>query len=389
MKIAIAHDSFTQMGGAERVVDALHEMFSGAPVFTLVMDPKFKEKYKDWDIRTSALQTVYLALGNLQYCLPLIPYGVDSLDFNGYDLIISSSSGFVKNLRKPKNSVHINYCHTPTRFLWVDKNYVTQEVTWWQRPFVRLILHQMKKWDLFGASRVTKFIANSKEVQKRIADVYQRDSEVIYPFIDTDFWKPSGGDGHLLTVAKPGGEDDHQSKGGMTNVVQADGLQSKSNYFLIAGRLQPYKNLENIIKLFNELGLPLHVVGTGRQEEYLKSIAKPNIAFLGHVSDEVLRNEYSGALAYIYPQKEDFGLMPLEAAACGTPTIALGEGGALETIIAGQTGEFFKDIDELKIIIKSWSKDKYLLNNLVDQAEKFSKSQFKEKILSLINQNAK
>jgi glycosyltransferase involved in cell wall biosynthesis len=359
MKIAIAHDSFTQMGRAERVLDALHEMFPQAPVFTLVFDPKFKEKYQDWNIITSKIQPLYSALGSLQYCLPLIPYGVDSLDFSGYDIILSSSSGFIKNLRKPKNAIHINYCHTPTRFLWIDINYVKQEVTWWQRPVVKIILQQMKKWDLAGAGRVTKFIANSKEVQTRISEVYKKESEVIYPFIDTEFWKP------------------------------VSSLPKNENYFLLAGRLQPYKNLEAIIKLFNELGLPLHVVGTGRQEKYLKFIAKPNIVFLGHVSDEQLRDEYTGALAYIYPQKEDFGLMPLEAAACGTPTIALGEGGALETILPGKTGEFYANINELNSLILSFNKAKYTQADLVNQALKFSKQEFKKNILNILNQYGK
>jgi hypothetical protein len=141
MKIAIVHDSFTQMGGAERVVDHLHELFPTAPVFTLVFDPKFKEKYKGWDIRTSPLQTLYLALGKFQYLLPWIPWAVDQLDFSGFDVVISSSSGFVKNIRVPKTTKHISYCHTPPRFLWIDKNYVKQEVPFLLRPFVNYLLN--------------------------------------------------------------------------------------------------------------------------------------------------------------------------------------------------------------------------------------------------------
>jgi glycosyltransferase involved in cell wall biosynthesis len=354
MKIAIAHDSFTQMGGAERVVDALHELFPDAPVFTLVFDPKFKEKYKGWDIRTSNLQSVYLAVGSLQYCLPLIPYGVDTLDFSGYDLIISSSSGFVKNLKKPKNAEHICYCHSPARFLWVDKDYIKQEVPFYGRPFVNLILNRMKKWDFEGAQRVTKFIANSQEVRGRIKKYYNRESEVVYPFIDTTFWKP---------------------------------IEQKKDYFLIAGRLQAHKKNDLIIEIFNELGLPLHIVGTGRQETYLKSIAKPNIKFLGHVTDEQLRAEYSSALGFIYPQEEDFGLMPLEAAACATATIAYKKGGALETIVAGETGEFFDsyDKDKIKQIILNWNPEKYKTDILINQAKRFSKEEFKKKILANIN----
>ena len=212
----------------------------------------------------------------------------------------------------------------------------------------------MTKWDTQGSKRVNIFIANSKEVQKRIAEVYRRDSEVIYPAIDTDFWKPT-----IL----------------------------KQEYFLVAGRLQAHKRIDFIIKCFNELGLPLHVVGTGRQESYLRSISKHNIKFLGRIPDEKLRDEYSGASGFIYPQMEDFGLMPLEAAACGTPTLAFARGGALETVIPGKTGELFESYDQEKIkeIILNWLPAKYQPEELKNQALKFSKDTFKKRIKDLVD----
>ena len=360
MKIAIVHDSFTQMGGAERVVDVLHEMFPEAPVFTLALDQKFKEKYKNWDIRTSPLQVLYSFLGKLQYLLPWIPWAVDQFDFSEFDLVISSSSGFVKNIRVPKNVKHVCYCHTPPRFLWIDKDYVKQEVPFLLRPFVWLLLKSMKKWDLARSKQVTKFIANSKEVQERINKIYQQPSLVIYPAIDVNFWKPT---------------------------------RKKSDYFLLAGRLQPHKNNELIIKIFSEfykqgLNKQLHVVGTGRQENYLKSIATPNIIFLGAVDDQSLRDEYSGATAFIYPQVEDFGLMPLEAAACGTPTLAYKRAGSLETVLPGQTGELFENYDEEKIkeIILKWNNQKYKQDVLTAQANNFSKEIFINQLAQFINQ---
>ena len=395
------------------MVDALHELFPDAPVFTLVFDPKFKERYKSWDIRTSGLQTLYLALGKLQYLLPLIPWGVDSLDFSGYDVVISSSSSWAKNIRVPKNCVHICYCHTPTRFLWSEPEYIKQEVPVLLRPLARLLISKMRKWDFAGAQRVTKFIANSKEVQSRIKKYYNRDSEIIYPFIDVEFWRPV-----VQATGLPLLSSDDK---------QASGLhyKDKPDYFLLAGRLQPHKQNDLIVEIFSALGgsasggneseFNLHVVGTGRQENYLRSIAKNNISFFGHISDEELREQYSGAKALIYPQLEDFGLMPLEAAACGTPTLAYGKGGALETVVPGVTGEFFGDDgningggvvqatglpslaidykqagglhykDQIKQLILSWNPSKYPLNNLRHQAEKFSKEKFKDKILKLIN----
>ncbi len=364
LKIALAHDSFTsaQLGGAERVVDALHELFPEAPVFTLVLDKKVEEKYKNWDIRTSWLQYFYNFIPSLQYLLPFIPFAVKALNFKGYDVVISSSSGFVKNINVPKNIKHICYCHTPTRFVWVDKTYVDQETPSVLKPFVKVFLRYWKGWDFKKSQKINFFIANSKEVQKRIQTYYNRESEVVYPPVDTDFWKNTG---------------------------------AKQNYFLLAGRLQAHKNNEFIIQVFNDLGLHLHVVGTGRQESYLRSIAGSNIKFYGRLEDQELRDQYSGALAYIYPQTEDFGLMPLEAALCGTPTLAYGYGGALETVVPGVTGEFFKayNKEEVKKIISSWDFNKYNPKVLKEHAENFSKENFKKGLVGIlekhINENSR
>lgn len=354
MEIAIAHDSFTQMGGAERIVDALHELYPGAPVFTLVFDQKYAAKYKGWDIRTSWLQVLYKFIPKFQYLLPLIPLAVKSLDFTGYDIVISSSSGFIKNISTPKNCVHINYCHTPTRFIWIDKDYVNQEVAPILRPFVKLFLKFLKKWDYNGAQKVHKFIANSNEVGIRIKEYYHKNCELVYPFVNTNFWHPT---------------------------------KTKLDYFLLAGRLQPHKRNQLVIETFNEIGLPLRVVGSGRQEKFLKSIAGPNISFFGQVSDEELRDHYSSAIGLIYPQIEDFGLMPLEAAACGTATLAFGKGGALETILPGKTGDFFFNYDKqsLKTALLNWQQNKFTKENLFEQANKFKIDAFKTRILKIVN----
>jgi len=437
MNIAIVHDSFTQEGGAERVVDAFHELYPEAPVFCLVIDRNLRHRYETWDIRTSWLQILYNFIPKLQYLLSFIPLAVSSLDFSGYDVVLSSSSSWAKNIRVPKNTTHICYCHTPTRFLWSDVNYINQEVPAILRPIVRPIISGMKKWDYRGAQRVTKFIANSREVQSRIKKYYNRDSEIIYPFIDTNFWKPSSasviarssakGDEVVLPSrrhsegVRPTEESQYQGaeilhpspnrlrSGRLEPSPKADALGVQNDaggrkYFLLAGRLQAHKRNDLIVEIFNELGLPLHVVGTGRQEKYLQSIAKENVKFLGHISDEELRQEYSGAKALIYPQLEDFGLMPLEAAACGTPTLAYGHGGALETVVSGETGEFFgasvvapfmgptnnkpdKSGNykvQIKQLVLSWNPQKYSTDNLRGQAEKFSKEKFKIQMRSLV-----
>ncbi len=353
MNIALAHDSFTQYGGAERVMEQLHEIFPDAPVYTLVLDKKFKERYKDWDIRTSWLQVIYNFIPKFKFFLPLIPLAVRSLDLSRYDVVASSSSGFIKNIKLPKSIIHISYCHTPIRFLWSDKDYINQEVPKIFRAFVKLFLVGMRKWDFKGAQGVAHFIANSQEVQKRIQKYYQRTSTVINPGIDINFWYPT---------------------------------REKSDYFLLAGRLQAHKKNDLIVEIFNELDLPLHVVGIGRQEKYLKSIAKPNIKFLGAIDDEQLRDEYSGALAFIYPQIEDFGLMPLEAAACGTVTIGIAKGGSLETVVPGVTGELFEAYDKRKItqIILDWNAQKYQLDKMQNHVKKFTKIEFKKQFYSFV-----
>jgi glycosyltransferase involved in cell wall biosynthesis len=361
--VVLAHDSFTQLGGAEKVMDAFHEIFPEAPVYTLVLDKKLQEKYKGWDIRTSKLQKIYNRYPRFQRLLPLIPWAVGSLKVEDCDVLLSSSSGFIKDISKPRvhngthRAPHVNYCHAPTRFLWSDSDYVNQEVPFLLRWAAKIFLGQMRIWDYNAAQKVDKFIANSKEVQARIKKYYNRDSVVIYPPVDTEFWKPT--------------------------IVKQD-------YFLLAGRLQAHKRNDLIVEIFNELGLPLHVVGAGRQEQYLRSIAKQNIAFYGRISDKELRDQYSGAKGFIYPQIEDAGLMPLEAAACGTATMGIAKGGTLETVIPGETGELFQDYDKEKIkeLILSWDKNRYSIDTLKKQSEKFSKEKFKQQILNFLNENS-
>ena len=293
--IVIAHDSFTQYGGAERVFRSFGELYPQAPVFTMVSDPEIEKLMNVPRPQVSWLQFFYNIIPKFQWWFPLVPFMLSTVKLPESKIILSSSSAYLKGLPK-RGAVHINYCHTPTRFLWTDYKYALREVHPLLRPLARVYLQWLKRWDLRAAKKVDVFIANSKEVQKRIKTFYGRDSELIYPFVNTQFWRP--------TV-------------------------TKGNYFLIAGRLAPYKNHDAIIEIFNSLGLPLRVVGEGRFQTYLRSIAKSNIKFLGRVSDEDLRDQYSGALGFIYPQVEDFGLMPLEAASCGTPTIALAQAGSL------------------------------------------------------------
>ena len=195
-------------------------------------------------------------LPRLKWWLPLIPWAVSSLNFKGFDAVLSSSSGFVKNITVPFGSVHICYCHTPTRFLWLEPCYVDQEVPSLLKPLARLFLGYMRRWDAAGSRRVTHFIANSSEVKHRIQTVYGRTSTVIYPAVNTSFWRQTA---------------------------------PRASHFLLAGRLQAHKQADFAVRVCTEYNLPLRVVGTGRDLEHLRAIAGPSVTFLGRVSDEQLR----------------------------------------------------------------------------------------------------
>lgn len=355
--VVLAHDSLTQLGGAERVFLALAELYPDAPLYVLAADPKvvcqLPANVRN-RVRTTALQYLYRVYPRFQHLLPFIPLVLRFTRLPDCSVLLSSSSAFAKGFRVPYGARHINYCHTPTRFLWSATEYVVQEVPLLLRLPARIFLWWMKRWDLRVAKKVDIFLANSKEVQGRIEKYYGRDSEVVYPFVDTSFWKPSGR-----------GADD---------------------YFLIAGRLHAHKHNDLVVRTCTELGVPLRVIGTGRDEAHLRFIAGPSVRFYGRVSDEELRAHYSGARAYIYPQLEDFGLMPLEAAACGTPTIGISEGGSRETVVPGVTGEWFSQGNAAALgdLLRGWDKKRYSASSLREHAERFSREQFTVRMRELV-----
>lgn len=351
-KIFLVHDSLIQFGGAERVFKAFTELWPTAPIYTLIVSDAWK-KVIGRVVHSSVLQPLFRIVANFKYYLVLLPLGIWLLPTKKADVIISSSSLFLKALPKRKDAIHIQYCHTPPRFLWTEHEYVNQEAPRLIRPFVRMLMTPFRWWDKRTSAKVDHYITNSIEVQKRIKQFYGRESTIVHPYIDTKFWKST---------------------------------RAKGNYFLIAGRLHAHKGGDQIVRIFNKLGLPLHVVGEGRQKEYLESIAGENITFFGRLSDEDLRDEMSGALGYIYPQFEDFGIMPLEAAACGTATLGLAAGGSLETVKPGVTGELFPEGTDEVILsyIADWDASRYSIDNLRAHAEKFSREQFDREILAFV-----
>jgi len=364
MKIALAHDSLVQLGGAERVLEAFHELYPEAPVFTLVFDKKLADRFENWQIISSPLQYLYNFIPRLQYLLPFIPTALRFFDFSQFDVVLSSSSVWMKGIKVPKGVLHINYCHTPARFLWdIDHSYIDEAVPAYLKPLkplLRFTIRRMRALDFRAAQRVDCFIANSHNVQERIKKYYNRESNVIFPYVDTDFFYPA------IPKTETGG-----------------------GYYLAGGRLHKHKRVDLVVDAFKKNGKELHVVGTGRAYSSLSNGAPENIVFLGKVDDEILRNEYSGARAFIYPQEEDAGIMPLESMACGTPVIAYGRGGAFESV-TDKTGLFFTEqtIESLENALKRFEEKRFLEEDLFDRALEFSKGKFQDMIYSFVEQKA-
>lgn len=313
LKIAIVHDWLNQIGGAEGVLETLVEMFPGAPVYTSMYWPEaMPANYHQWDIRTTWMDRLPGVHRHHQPYLLLYPMAFGGLSLCDYDIIISNKSAFCFGVQAPETR-HICYCLTPTRFVWHFDSYVRREqlgaaARWLVRPF----LGWLQRWERAAADRVDAFVAISNEIQARIRRLYGRESAIIYPPVDTELFVPA-----------PDGNHD--------------------SYFLIVSRLVPYKRIDLAVQAFTELGLPLWVGGSGRDRASLEAIAGPNVRFLGRVPDDELGQLMARCRAFIFPGLEDFGITPVQAMAAGRPVIAYAGGGALDYVVEGVTGTFFRE----------------------------------------------
>lgn len=312
MRLAIVCSWLNQYGGAERVLEVIHRMYPEAPVYTAIYRPEaLPEHYRTWDIRPTFVDRLPLGRRMPQAYLPLYPVAFENLDLRGYDVVLSVTSAFAHGVITPAETRHLCYCLTPTRFLWSYPAYIEREgLGAAARLALPLFMRGLRLWDRSAADRVDRFIAISRTVERRIAKVYRRESEIIHPPV-------------RMPAAPPA-------------AVPED-------YFLIVSRLIPYKRIDLAVDAFNRLGLPLRIIGSGRDRRALEAMAGPNIAFLGYRSDAEVEEQMAHCRALVLPGEEDFCLTPVEAMGLGRPAIAYGAGGALDTIREGVTGLFFRE----------------------------------------------
>ena len=356
MKIALVHDWLNQKaGGAESVLAHLADIFPEAPIYTLIYNPDIFD-YPDERIHTSFLQRAPSFLKERsRYLLPLVPHAIESWDFSEYDIVLSSSCAFTKNILTDENTLHVSYCHSPMRFAWDywPKYLDEQKVGPIRRMAIRRMVHRLRIWDYAGASRVDRFIANSKTTQKRIDKFYGRKSQIIYPPADLSF---------------------------------AD--EEKSDYYVTLGMLTPYKKIDIAIEAFNVSGKKLKIIGDGPDRKRLEELAENNIEFAGFVSESERTKLLSKARGLIFPNVEDFGIAPIDAMAAGCPVIAYNSGGATETVVDGTTGVLFDEQTPQMLneaVLRSESIT-YKTQDLHQQSEKFSSQHFRNAITNALNQ---
>ncbi|MDB4349375.1 glycosyltransferase [Omnitrophica bacterium] len=359
MKIAIVHDYLVADGGAEKCLRAFMEIFPEAPIFTLFY---YRERFRDLEgrnIQASFLDKIPFLKKKHHLFLPLYAPAIESLRLEGYDIILTSSWAWSKGIKKSRNTCHICYCYTPMRFAHyqhmreirlADRNTVLRRIA-------ERMVERLKAWDLKTPDTVDYFISTCENVRRRIKKIYGRDSAVIHPPVETDIFMPAGN-------------------------------SSKGTYFLIVSRLVPYKRVDIAVKAFNNLKLPLKVVGTGSEYNCLRRIAGPNIEFLDYVGQERLAELYRNCTALIFPQEEDWGIAALEAQACGRPVIAYCKGGALEYVIGSKTGHFFHDqsVKAMMDAVKEFQKMEFDPQAIRQNTAKYDKKAFKERIAAFVNE---
>lgn len=356
MHIALVHDWLNQIGGAEDVLETMAGMFPDAPIYTsMYWRAGMPPAYRSWDIRTTWMDRLPGIYSHHQLYLPLYPLAFARLDLSGYAVVLSNKSGFCHGVRAD-GAVHVCYCLAPTRYVWEFEEYAAREAL---PPALKTallpIIRLLRRWDYRAAQRVDHFIAISSEIRARIRHYYGRDSTIIHPPVDTARFEPA------LT---------------------------HGDYYLIVSRLVPYRRIDLVVQAFNKLGLPLIIAGDGRDRDALEKLAGPNVTFLGHVPDADLPELYARCRAYVLPGVEDFGIAPLQAQAAGRPVIAYRAGGALDTVVEGETGNFFDEPtpEALAAAVRAFDPDTIDPRACAQNAARFDASVFRRKLRQFVEE---
>jgi len=360
MRLALVHDWLNQLGGAEDVLETLVGMFPGAPVYTsMYWRAGMPAAYRAWDVRTTWMDRLPGIYRHHQPYLPLYALAFSRLDLRGYDVVLSNKSGFCHGVQTG-DAMHICYCLSPTRYVWDFDAYAAREaLPGATRAALRPLIARLRRWDYQAAQQVDRFVAISREVQARIRRYYGRDSRVIHPPVDT---------ARFARAQRRGSAVPH------------------GDYYLIVSRLVPYRRIDLAVRAFNQLGLPLVVGGDGRDRAALEALAGPSVIFLGRVPDEDLPDLYAGCRAYVLPGEEDFGIAPVQAQAAGRPVIAYGAGGALDSVVEGETGAFFHEPspEALAEAVNAFDPDAIDPSACRANAERFGTGVFRERLGQLV-----
>jgi len=353
MRVALVHDWLIHMRGGEKVLEALAELYPDATVYTLFYNrKKISPALQAMIIKPSFLHYLPGVQFYYRWLLPLFPWVIKTLKINDADLVISSSHCVAKAVTVPPGALHVCYCHTPMRYLWGFEDIYFDRYPGILRSFISWFFNSLRKWDVASNRTVDQFIANSKNVSDRIQKYYGRDSVVIHPPVDTSHFRKVEG--------KPG------------------------TYYLAVSHFVPYKRIDLVIEAFNDFDRLLLIVGAGPMEsKYRRLRQSEKIFFLGPLSNDKLREMYSGAQALIFPAEEDFGIVPVEAQACGTPVIAYGKGGSLETV---QSGVFFKEQvpESVRNAVLEFEQKTFNKSDVARKAEPFDKAHFKTRMKEYI-----
>jgi glycosyltransferase involved in cell wall biosynthesis len=362
LKKALINDWYYVNGGAEKVIHSLNHIWDDFDHYALI--DFLNEADRDFILngkkaKVSFIQKLPTAKSNHRKFLQLFPYAIEQFDLSEYDLVLSSSSSIAKGVVTRKNQLHICYCHSPMRYAWNLQEQYLKDLglnKGLKGIYAKYVLNKIRKWDVSNSDNVTFFIANSIHIAKRIKKIYNRESTVIYPPVDVEYFTLE---------------------------------ENKKDYYFTASRMVSYKKTLLIIEAFNELPhLKLVVAGSGPEFNTIKKMAKSNISLIGHIDALELKKQMQEAKAFVFAAEEDFGIAPVEAQACGTPVIAFGKGGAMETVAEGKTGVFFREqtVQSLKDAILYFETQEFNSKEIREHALQFSKERFEREIKAFVDE---